>query len=58
MNFEETDVNSLIYNSKSRSTRTKTTSDVKYFKEFLVQIRGCDQEPKTLDEDALTKYLV
>ena len=57
MNFQETDVDTLIFESKSKATRAKTDSDVKYFKDFLVQIRGGDEELEQLDEKVLASYL-
>ena len=49
MNFVETNPDQLIVDSKSKSTLRKTESDMKLFKDFLVQIRGVDLAPESMD---------
>ena len=58
MNFVPRDSDDLLKNSKSPSTRAKTSRDVDYFHQFLDEIAGVKNQPmETLPQDELVKHL-
>ena len=58
MNFVTTDIKTVLKDSKSRSTHSKTLQDVAYFHLFLAEVKGInDRKIEDLPEPELVELM-